>query len=171
MNKYLKIILLVVLIPLIFGGGFYFGHSLNQTETETKKIEMSYASHCLYQEKTRDNFISLHNIERAKAGLPNLIENKLLNASATQKAKDMGEKGYFSHNTPDGKTPWTFILAQGYKYVYAGENLAEGYPDACVIVEKWMGSRGHRKNILDTHFKDIGVGFYQNKVVVMFGSR
>jgi hypothetical protein len=85
---------------------------------------------------------------------------------------------YFAHNTPDGATPWTFIKATGYSYITAGENLAIDFSEAESVQSAWMNSPGHRANILNSNFKEIGIGIAKGKfdghdttiVVQMFGT-
>ena len=77
--------------------------------------------------------------------------------SALAKALDMKEKDYFEHVSPEGLQPWFFVEQAGYKYKTVGENLAEGYFSAESVHEAWMGSEGHRKNILSGDFNEIGV--------------
>ncbi len=101
---------------------------------------------------------SLTNIERSNNGLPNLAWNAALANSAWQKAEDMCTKSYWAHTAPDGTTGWTFMNQSGYKYTAAGENLAMGFDSDTGIVAGWMASPGHRANILNTSYNDIGVG-------------
>jgi hypothetical protein len=70
----------------------------------------------------------------------------------------MAARDYWSHNTPDGQTPWSFITAAGYNYQTAGENLAYGFSTASDTVTGWMNSTEHRANILNGKFKELGVG-------------
>ena len=86
-------------------------------------------------------------------------------------------KGYFAHNTPDGQTPWSFIAAQGYNYLAAGENLAVNFYQAEDVESVWMNSPEHKANILNQSFEEIGIGIAQGEfqghnailVVQMFG--
>jgi hypothetical protein len=125
-----------------------------------------------------ENIISLTNASRISFGLTELKANSVLAKAAQSKADDMLEKGYFSHNTPDGKTPWDFIAAAGYSYLSAGENLAVNFVEAEDVENAWMNSPGHKANILNQTFQEIGIGIsqgeYQGKnaifVVQMFGS-
>jgi len=126
---------------------------------------------------TTGNIISLTNASRKEFGLGSVVENSVLNKAAQAKANDMLAKGYFSHNNPDGKTPWDFIVAAGYNYLSAGENLAINFTEAENVETAWMNSPGHKANILNKNFEEIGVGIaegqYQDHmaifVVQMFG--
>lgn len=122
--------------------------------------------------------IGLTNNDRGSYALRPLTQNSLLALAAELKAKDMASKGYFAHISPDGRSPWTFISQSGYKFVYAGENLAMDFTDSIDVERAWMNSPGHRANILGANYTEIGVatsrGMYQGRevtyVVQMFGS-
>lgn len=125
-----------------------------------------------------NEIISLTNAKRAQNGLPPLSSNGKLAAAASAKAASMEAEDYWAHNSPSGKTPWFFISGAGYRYVYAGENLARDFADAGSVVDAWMKSPSHKDNILDKNFKEIGVAVTSGKlggkdgilVVQMFGS-
>ena len=121
----------------------------------------------------------LVNSERAEQGLPALKRNTKLEQAAYEKAQDMFSKDYWAHYAPDGSTtPWQFILAAGYNYKYAGENLAKDFDTSEEVVTAWMASSSHRSNIVNTNYKDFGVvavignlsGEQTTLVVQMFGS-
>lgn len=122
--------------------------------------------------------VNLTNIQRGKNGLGTLTENSLLDQAAQAKASDMFANDYWAHYSPSGKSPWVFITGAGYKYVYAGENLARDFDNAKSVVDAWMNSPSHRANLLDHNFKEIGVAVADGKlngrdgilVVQMFGS-
>jgi hypothetical protein len=79
-----------------------------------------------------------------------------LTAAAQAKANDMAKRGYWSHVTPDGKQPWSFIDSTSYQYEAAGENLAYGFGDSGQVVTAWMNSPEHRANILNNAYRDVG---------------
>ena len=81
-----------------------------------------------------------------------------LSKAAQAKADDMAQRNYWSHATPDGKQPWTFIQASGYDYQLAGENLAYGFSGGMDVVKGWMNSPEHRANILNAGYQDVGFG-------------
>ena len=87
-----------------------------------------------------------------------LTLNGQLNQAAQAKASDMAARNYWSHNTPDGQTPWTFVTAAGYNYQAVGENLAYGFATSSDTVTGWMNSPGHRANILNSNYSDVGFG-------------
>lgn len=127
---------------------------------------------------TPENIIKLTNQERAASGLNTLNTDSRLSAAALAKANNMFEEQYWDHFGPNGETPWQFIRAEGYNYVYAGENLAKGFQTAEGVHEAWMASPTHAANIMSPNYKDIGVAVVQGVllgkqttlVVQMFGN-
>lgn len=107
---------------------------------------------------SNETVISLANKARVDGGLTELSTSGLLAKAAQNKASDMLARQYFAHNTPDGATPWSFIKAVGYKYTTAGENLAIDFTEAEDMQTAWMNSPGHRANIMNKNFTQIGVG-------------
>jgi uncharacterized protein YkwD len=99
---------------------------------------------------------SLTNQERTKKGLKPLKTNSLLNNAANAKAKDMFKKDYWSHTSPDGKEFWVFVSEAGYAYKTCGENLAKGFSTSAGVINAWMGSSGHRANILNSSYVEAG---------------
>lgn len=91
---------------------------------------------------------SLVNEQRADAGKKPLTTNTKLRQSACDKADDILAQNYWAHTSPSGVTPWSFIEKAGYEYTHAGENLAKAYPDDAALVQAWMDSEAHRKNVL-----------------------
>lgn len=98
------------------------------------------------------------NQQRVANGLGSLALNGTLSQAAQAKAADMAANDYWSHNSPSGATPWTFISATGYAYQTAGENLAYGFTSSSDTITGWMNSPGHRANILNTSFTQVGFG-------------
>ena len=110
---------------------------------------------------------SITNDERTLNNVPPLSTNKLLEKAAQLKAEDMANRGYFAHNSPDGKTPWYWLEQVGYKYTHAGENLAVNFFESEDVSEAWMNSPSHRANIVKKDYTGIGIGVakgtYQGK--------
>lgn len=106
--------------------------------------------------------VSQTNSQRSANGAAALTNNGQLNAAAQNKANDMATRNYWSHNTPEGSPPWIFVSAQGYSYQKIGENLAAGFSDEAATINGWMNSAGHRANMLDTNFTEVGFGFANN---------
>ena len=100
------------------------------------------------------------NSERAKYGLSSLAQDKCATEAAHLRAKEIVKS--FSHTRPDGRSCFTAAKELGVSYRSAGENIAYGYPTPQKVVEGWMNSEGHRKNILSTSFNKIGIGCYKS---------
>lgn len=101
---------------------------------------------------------SLTNAERTQEGLQELQRNTLLDQAAQMKAQDMAAKGYYAHVSPDGVTPMHWVEKAGYRYLAIGENLVVNRTEAEQVVDAFMGSPGHRANILRKDFTEIGIG-------------
>jgi len=104
------------------------------------------------------NVFSLSNEERSDQGVPQLSLNPLLMRAAQLKAEDMAKESYYAHVSPDGETPMHWLDQVGYKYQYVGENLTANILEDEAVVSAWMGSPGHRRNLLDPKFEHMGVG-------------
>src|SRR3989344_3513143 len=100
----------------------------------------------------------LTNENRQAVNLPVLSVNPLLTRAAEMKAQDMAEKGYFAHTSPEGLTPWHWIELAGYKYQYAGENLAVNFRDSEDVTAAWLKSPSHKANIVKANYTEIGTG-------------
>ena len=103
--------------------------------------------------------IRLVNEIRQQNGLRPLAANWELSRVARYKSQDMRDNGYFSHNSPTYGTPFQMLSAFGLSYRTAGENIAKGYASPQAVVNGWMNSSGHRANILNASFTQIGVGY------------
>lgn len=126
---------------------------------------------------TTDKLLQLTNDVRSQNQLTPLSFNQQLTAAAQKKASDMFAKNYWSHYGPDGATPWDFILSSGYKYEFAGENLAKNFLFSQGVVDAWMASPSHKENILRNDYTEVGFaivngvlnGEETTLVVQMFG--
>lgn len=105
-----------------------------------------------------DEVIRLTNEKRVQNGLEPLVQNPTLSAAAQAKGTDMLNKDYWAHVAPDGTQPWAFFNNFGYKYRYAGENLARDFSNPTSAVEAWMASPSHKDNLLSSKYKEIGIG-------------
>jgi hypothetical protein len=140
----------------------------------------------IYHIFPRSNFMALifpnvlvdeTNENRSASNLVALKDNPILDEAARLKANDMAAKGYFAHTSPEGLTPWYWFDKVGYRFSYAGENLAVNFVDSQDVLNAWMNSSGHRANILNSYFTEIGIGMasgqYQGQeatfVVQLFG--
>jgi len=101
--------------------------------------------------------LALLNADRAANGLPPLRANSRLNALAENYAQDMINRGYFSHTNPEGQSPFDRMRQAGVTYRYAGENLAIN-TSVSGAEQAFMNSPGHRANILNPHYTEVGVG-------------
>lgn len=107
---------------------------------------------------TRIGVIQWTNFNRQKNGLPPLKENRGLNASAEAKIEDMFKNQYFAHDSPSGVGAGDLAKRSGYGFILIGENLALGdFKNDEALVEGWMNSPGHRANILNKNYTEIGV--------------
>lgn len=102
--------------------------------------------------------IRLVNVERAKVGLKPLSENVKLSKVARIKSQDMINKKYFSHYSPTYGSPFDMMKKFGIRFRAAGENIAMGQKTPKEVMNAWMNSAGHRRNILNPNFTQIGVG-------------
>jgi uncharacterized protein YkwD len=103
--------------------------------------------------------IKLTNSERSKAGCKALKSNSLLKSAAQKHSVDMAKKDYFSHTGKDGRSPFDRMTDAGYSFSAAAENIAAGQRTPADVVEGWMNSAGHKKNILNCTYTEIGVGY------------
>lgn len=116
--------------------------------------------------------INWTNTYRGQNNLKALSRNSKLDAAAVIKVHDMFDRQYFEHVSPSGKNSADLVTGVGYDYLWVGENLALGiFSDEKDLVDAWMASPGHRANILNSHFEEIGVGVeegtYEGKHVWM----
>ncbi|MBU3957182.1 hypothetical protein KKI19_02850 [Patescibacteria group bacterium] len=127
---------------------------------------------------TPEQVIEMTNQKRLENGLSPLTLNGQLNEAAQRKAGDMFAFNYWSHNSPSGRNPWSFFQEVGYKYLYAGENLARDFMNSSSAVEAWMNSPTHRDNLLNSHYQETGLavvngtldGVETTLVVQLFGT-
>ncbi len=138
---YLPLLLVVVL-----------GFALNSL-WPSKRDVLGYAT-----DMSSSALLSGTNKQRSNAGKSNLTISSKLTTAAQNKATDMANKNYWSHNSPTGQTPWSFITAAGYKYKTAGENLAYGFDTSADTISGWMNSPEHKANILNSSYTNVGFG-------------
>ncbi|BCM72262.1 MULTISPECIES: sigma-70 family RNA polymerase sigma factor [Streptomyces] len=104
--------------------------------------------------------VALVNKERAAAGCGPVTEDPQLDRAAQGHSDDMAARGFFDHTDPDGDGPGERITAAGYRWSTYGENIAKGQQTPQAVMDSWMNSPGHRANILNCSFKNIGVGVH-----------
>ena len=105
-----------------------------------------------------DQILTLVNAERTGRGLLALTRNALLDAAAQAHANDMRANSFFSHTGSDGSNVGDRATAAGYSWTTIGENIGEGSHSPEDMMDLWMNSPGHRANILNPDFTDLGVG-------------
>lgn len=122
--------------------------------------------------------VDLANEDRTDDGLGELTVSPILEEAARMKAEDMAKNEYFAHVSPAGLEPWYWIYKAGYQFSKAGENLAVNFTDSKDVNRAWMNSPGHRANIMNAAFTEVGIaavsGTYKGKktiyIVQMFGT-
>ena len=120
---------------------------------------------------TAKTVLAILNAARAKAGCGPLKLNSKLMAAAKTHANNMAEKDFFGHANKDGSKFSKRVKKQGYKYRMVAENIAAGQSSATQVAYDWLGSSGHRKNILNCKLKDTGVAVaYQSDDRPMMGN-
>ncbi|MFJ5094821.1 CAP domain-containing protein [Streptomyces sp. NPDC088557] len=102
--------------------------------------------------------VALANTERAKAGCGPLRTEERLRSAAQGHADDMAARDYYEHDSPEGRDAGDRMSGAGYSWSTWGENIHRGPKTPALTMEDWMDSPGHRANILNCSFKDIGVG-------------
>ncbi|MFD0431047.1 CAP domain-containing protein [Streptomyces zhihengii] len=104
--------------------------------------------------------LALVNKERAAAGCGPVTANAKLTKAADDYSDVMAASGVMSHTGPDGSTMTSRVEAAGYAWSTLGENIARGQADAEAVMDAWMNSPGHRANILNCSFDELGVGVH-----------
>jgi uncharacterized protein YkwD len=121
------------------------------------------ASNGLNESAQRDSVLALSNAARATARIAFFSPDPKLNVVAQAHARDMADRGYFGHVTPEGKTLVQRLREAGIVYSAAGENIAANF-SALATVDAWMESPAHRQNLLNGAFHKLGVGVYRNSL-------
>ncbi|MBE4907673.1 sporulation protein [Bacillus luteolus] len=129
---------------------------VQQQPKETTNETTNQATYALSQYEQQ--VVTLTNNERAKYGLQPLKVDLKVSEVARLKSSDMKKNGYFSHTSPTYGSPFDMMKQFGVQYRAAGENIAMGQRSPQEVVNAWMNSEGHRKNILSSNFTHIGVG-------------
>jgi len=110
------------------------------------------------RERVRREMLASVNAARKQARLRPLTANTLLDKAAQRHAEDMLKRGYFAHKSPAGTTVRERARSAGYEWHSIGENIAYGQTSVDEVMETWLNSPGHRKNILTPGFTELGVG-------------
>lgn len=166
--RYFTAIILAVALATVAAGGV---SALNPTVSEAATAG-GYVKKCgggeIYLKADEKRTLGLHNKIRKDRKLPTLCVHSALQKAARAHSKDMIDRDYFSHTTKGGKTYDLRLKSFGYtpkgfSYYTTGENIAYGSgslaaPDS--IMRAWMNSPGHKKNILNRNFREVGIGTY-----------
>jgi uncharacterized protein YkwD len=112
------------------------------------------------QDEIIRNVVKHTNEYREDAGCEPLVLDDQLTEAAQRHSKDMATNDFFSHTSPSGVDPWERIKDTGYSYSTAAENIYAGATTAKQAVDGWFNSQGHRENMLNCNFEEIGVGYY-----------
>ncbi|MFI1100362.1 sigma-70 family RNA polymerase sigma factor [Streptomyces melanogenes] len=124
--------------------------------SQSPKVPNSLAK----QGSTAQQVIALVNTERAKNGCGPVSDNSRLATAAQRHSDNMAAQGFFDHTDPSGAGPGERIHAAGYQWSTYGENIARGQQTPADVMNSWMNSPGHRANILNCAFKELGVGIH-----------
>lgn len=135
------------------------GHATTQNSAGDNIQEGNDTSTGRGESAQAQEVLQLVNQERQKQGLQPLTLSQELTSIATTKAADMRDKNYFSHNSPTYGSPFEMLQRFGVDYTAAGENIAAGQKSAQAVMTDWMNSSGHRANILNKEYKELGVGY------------
>jgi uncharacterized protein YkwD len=111
------------------------------------------------QDTKAEQLVSAHNYQRKQHDISPLVLDTLLARAAQDHAEECARRGVLSHEGRDGSSPAARARRAGYRSGYVGENIAMGYPSVNSVVTGWMKSAGHRQNILNTHYGDVGFGY------------
>src|SRR3989344_945991 len=176
-----KLTIIIVIAILAIAGYEYYGRYRPQIKSITESIRSGTALENIKTEiftpgglrakieaansvLTTQGVIDNTNQQRSDFGKPVLKVNPKRPAAASAKVKDMFAGQYFEHISPTGRGPADLAKDAGYVYISVGENLALGnYKDDAALVEAWMNSPGHRANILNAGFTEIGVAVLKGK--------
>lgn len=138
--------------------------SKSQSQVDNTKKSYVMPKYSNYSNITKENILAIINEERNKNKLRSLRFDNELGLSAQKKADEMLTKGYFSHETPDGKDFTYFIDYGGYDFMRVSENLARGeFSTSRDVVLAWMNSPTHKANIFDGIMVDTGIGIVFGK--------
>lgn len=130
----------------------------------TLMLFITYPNPGFFSKEQIEKIFELTNAARHAQSLPPLKVDPYLTKVAEARARDMAEKQYFSHYTPEGYAPWYFIDTGAYDYAYAGENLAMNFTEMESVQRGFMASLSHRENILNPKFLDVGFAVTQASI-------
>lgn len=136
------------------------GTNTSQNSSTDKIVDKNNSPAESVTSQQAQEVLKLVNAERKKQGLKSLTLSSTLTNIATVKSKDMAVNNYFSHQSPTYGSPFEMLQHFGVTYRSAGENIAAGQRTAQEVMNAWMNSSGHRANILNSSYTELGVGYY-----------
>jgi uncharacterized protein YkwD len=116
----------------------------------------------LAQSDFATQLLQLVNAEREKVGAPPLRMSSQLTQAAQRHANDMAKNRFLSHTGSDGSTMQSRIQATGYSYKAIAENIAAGQATPQAVMQSWLNSSGHKRNILNPQYTEIGIAYTNN---------
>ena len=134
----------------------------NQDQDDNNQNDDNNSSNINGFSKEQVEVLNLVNKERKANGLKPLTLNKELSNVANIKSRDMIEKGYFDHTSPTYGSPFDMMKTFNISYKAAGENIAMGQKTPSEVMNSWMNSSGHRANILNSTYTELGVGIQKD---------
>ena len=134
----------------------------NQDQDDNNQNDDNNSSNINGFSKEQVEVLNLVNKERKANGLKPLTLNKELSNVANIKSRDMIEKGYFDHTSPTYGSPFDMMKKFNISYNTAGENIAMGQKTPSEVMNSWMNSSGHRANILNSTYTELGVGIQKD---------
>ena len=142
-----------------FGGAVYETLTFLTVKPESNEsINLLFKTKAVTIDSEAENYmLSLVNKQRLSQGLSVLVVDEHLRELAREYSKDMFARGYFSHYTPEGLSPFDRMAQGNVFYTFAGENLALA-PNTDLAMQGLMQSKGHRENMLSPNFKKVGIG-------------
>ncbi len=129
------------------------------TATAKSRTTAAAAAPAINASAYEQQVLSLTNAQRTANGCPALTWNSALGSVARAHSQDMAARNYFDHNTLNGTTPAQRLTAAGYAYRQMAENIAAGQATPAAVMASWMGSAGHKANILNCALTELGVGY------------
>ena len=147
-------------IKIAYGSGYAYVHGKYLTATEPEVVGETSSSSGLTDDLSyEEQVLVLVNKQRAANGLSGLTLSAGITNIARAKSQDMHDKNYFSHTSPTYGSAFDMLKDANITYRAAGENIAKGYATPEAVVIAWMNSTGHRANILNKNYTQLGVGY------------
>ena len=154
----------IALVGLIATGCGDSGQKADQKAVLSNSLKaqpvVAVSGDCAQLSSFFSELLTLTNQARQNAGVGELHLSYELGQSAQTYAEDLATQNFFSHTGKDGSTLTSRLSASGYQFIAAGENIAAGQQSASSVFQGWMNSPGHRANILQSEFTEVGFGLF-----------